>query len=112
MAERRPRVGAVSASLLALAWVAGHAVSAESATHTVTVENMRFDTDQLTVKRGDRVVWVNKDLFPHTVTADGKAFDSGDIAAEKSWTYVAVTPGRYTYMCTYHPGMKATLIVQ
>jgi plastocyanin len=99
-------------SLLAVVMAAERAVSAEPATHTVVVENMRFNPDKLTVKRGDRVVWVNKDLFPHTATADGKAFDSGDIAAEKSWTYLAATPGDYTYTCTYHPSMKGTLIVQ
>lgn len=108
----RPLLAVVSCSLLAAALVTERAASSEPATHTVTLENMRFNPDQLTVKRGDRVAWVNKDLFPHTVTADGKAFDSGDIPVEKTWTYVATTPGRYTYTCTYHPGMKGTLIVQ
>ncbi len=73
---------------------------------------MRFNPDQLTIKRGDRVVWVNKDLVPHTVTADEKTFDSGDIPAGKSWTYLAAASGRYAYTCTYHPTMKGTLIVQ
>lgn len=105
-------LGVVSAALFAVVIVAGRAVSSEPVTHTVTLENVRFNPDQLTVKRGDRVVWVNKDLFPHTVTADGKAFDSGNIPVETSWTYLAAAPGRYTYTCTYHPGMKGTLIVQ
>jgi plastocyanin len=101
----------VSAALLAVVMVAEGAASS-AATHTVTLENVGFNPGELTVKRGDRVVWVNKDLFPHTVTADGKAFDSGDIPVEKSWTYRAAAPGRYTYTCSYHPGMKGTLIVQ
>jgi plastocyanin len=99
-------------AFLALTMVAEHAVSADVATHTVVIENMRFSPEELTVKRGDRVVWVNKDLFPHTATAGSKAFDSGAIPAEKSWTYVATAAGRYIYQCSYHPGMKATLIVQ
>jgi plastocyanin len=104
--------GAVGVALLAVVTVAERAVSSESATHTVTMENVGFNPDQLTVKRGDRVVWINKDLFPHTVTADGKAFDSGNVPVDKSWTYLAAAPGRYTYTCSYHPGMKGTLIVQ
>jgi plastocyanin len=95
-----------------LAALAVSAVYSEPVTHTVTIENMRFDPESLSVKRGDSVVWVNKDLFPHTATADGKAFDSGDIAVGKSWTYVVAAPGRYTYTCSYHPSMKGTLIVQ
>ena len=102
----------MGSSFLALVMVAGRAVSSESATHTVIIENMRFSPDELVVKRGDRVVWINKDLFPHTATADAKAFDSGDIPVEKSWTYIAAAPGHYAYQCTFHPGMKGTLIVQ
>ena len=45
------------------------------------------------VRRADRIVWVNKDLFPHTVTSDTKAFDSHDIPPSASWTYRADRPG-------------------
>lgn len=75
------------------------------------MENMAFAPVSLTVQRGTQVVWHNQDLVPHTVTAAG-AFDSGSIAPGKRWTYVARTPGRYDYVCAYHPGMKATLVVQ
>lgn len=108
----RRLLAVVASSLLAAVLVAERAAAEESATHTVVIENMRFNPDKLTVKRGERVVWVNKDLFPHTVTEDGKKFDSGDIPVEKSWTYLAAASGEYTYLCTYHPGMKGTLIVQ
>ena len=81
-------------------------------THTVTVENMQFSPASLTVSPGDRIVWVNQDLFPHTATADSKAFDSRDIAAGASWTYVAVRSGEYAYSCTFHPTMKGRLVVR
>jgi plastocyanin len=81
-------------------------------TYTVTVENLVFNPPSLTVRRADRIVWVNKDLFPHTVTAASKAFDSRSIAANASWTYVADKPGEYAYSCTFHPTMKGKLIVR
>jgi len=81
-------------------------------THTVTIENMQFSPQSLTVRRGDRVVWVNKDLFPHTATADAKAFDSKSIAAGTTWTYVTTKAGEYAYTCTLHPTMKGKLLVQ
>jgi plastocyanin len=87
-------------------------LKADSHSHTVTIENLQFSPRQLTVQRGDRIVWVNKDLFPHTATADGHAFDSGSIAPNGSWTYLAGKPGEYSYGCTFHPTMKATLTVQ
>jgi plastocyanin len=73
---------------------------------------MKFSPETLQVKRGDVVVWANKDLFPHTATADGKAFDSASIDAEKRWQYVASARGEYAYSCTFHPTMKARLIVE
>jgi len=80
-------------------------------THVVTIENMRFSPDALTVQRGDRVVWINKDLFAHTATAVSKAFDSHNIEPNASWTYVAGKPGEYDYVCALHPTMKARLTV-
>jgi len=81
-------------------------------THTVTVEGMRFIPQTLTVQRGDRVVWVNKDLFPHTATATGGAFDSRSIAPNASWIYVAREPGHFAYLCSLHTTMTGTLAVQ
>jgi plastocyanin len=85
---------------------------AEGAVHTVVIENMQYNPPQLSVHRGDRIVWVNKDLFPHTVTAAAHAFDSGSIGAGASWTYVAGKAGEYAYGCTFHPTMKGILKVQ
>lgn len=80
--------------------------------YTVTIEGMQFHPAELTVHRGERIVWVNKDFFPHTVTADNKAFDSHSIAANASWTYVASRKGAYAYSCTLHPVMKGRIKVQ
>jgi plastocyanin len=84
---------------------------AEPQTHAIIIEGMQFSPQTLTVRRGDRVVWQNKDLVPHTATAAGR-FDSRTVDAGKSWTWVAGEPGTLPYVCTLHPTMKATLIVQ
>lgn len=73
---------------------------------------MQFTPAALSVHRGDRIVWANKDLFPHTTTATNKAFDSGSIAAGGSWTYVAKKVGEYSYACAFHPTMKGSLKVE
>jgi plastocyanin len=88
------------------------AAAAQPATHTVTIENMQFNPPELTVHPGDRIAWINKDLFPHTATATDKSFDSGSIAANGSWTYVARRKGEYAYGCIFHPTMKGKLTVQ
>ena len=72
---------------------------------------MQFRPAALTVRHGDRVVWRNKDLVPHTATA-AQRFDSQAIGAGGSWTYVAGKPGTLRYVCTFHPGMAATLTIE
>jgi plastocyanin len=80
--------------------------------HTIVMDGTAFSPDTLTVKRGDTVVWVNKDPFPHTVTAVGGAFDSKSIDAAKRWKYVAAKPGVYGYVCSFHSTMKGELKVE
>jgi plastocyanin len=103
-------------AILAGAWLIGSGAAPTRAVeasqeYTVTIENMQFSPQNLTVRAGDRVVWVNKDLFPHTATADAKDFDSGSIASGASWTLVAKRAGAYGYGCSFHPTMKARLTV-
>ncbi len=82
-------------------------------THTVTIEGMKFQPEALAVAVGDIVVWVNKDLVPHTATSSKAGiFDSKLIEPDNSWTLIVRTQGDFDYVCTYHPTMKATLRVE
>jgi len=74
-------------------------------THVVTIAGMQFTPATLDVVRGDTVVWINKDLVPHTATAASGTFDSGKIEAQNSWRYIVRTAGRFSYACSYHPTM-------
>lgn len=103
----------VITTLLALGMMAPVVAAPGTAkVHTVTIEGMQFNPQKLSVHRGDRIQWVNKDLVPHTVTASGKAFDSGSIAPGASWSYGAATSGEFAYGCTFHPTMKGKITVQ
>lgn len=94
----------------------GQKAAADSAktatTHNVLISGFKFQPDNLTVKVGETVEWKNADNVPHTVTADGKEFDSGSIRPGASWKFVATKAGTYNYICTLHPNMKAKLTVQ
>jgi plastocyanin len=96
------------AAALAFAAVSAAAAAAD---RTIVIDGTAFSPVQLTVQRGDRVTWVNKDPFPHTATARG-TFDSGPIAAGASWSFVADKAGAFDYVCTLHPTMKAQLVVR
>lgn len=80
--------------------------------HTVTIEDMRYDPQTISVRRGDRITWINRDLVPHTVTATDRRFDSHLIQPGSSWTYVAGRAGEYHYRCTLHVSMKGRILVR
>lgn len=82
------------------------------ATYRVSIVEMQFKPARLVVHAGDRIVFANQDLFPHTVSADSGAFDSHQISAAASWTYRTAKPGTYPYHCAYHPTMKGEVTVQ
>jgi plastocyanin len=84
----------------------------EARTHTIVIDSMRFEPAELTVRAGDTVVWLNKDMFPHTATSKAGGFDSQVIAAGQSWSYKPAAAGAFAYTCTFHPTMNATLRVQ
>ena len=101
----------MTARRLAVALAFAAASAASAADRTIVIDGTAFSPAQLTVQRGDRVTWVNKDPFPHTATARG-TFDSGSIGADASWSWVADKAGSFDYVCTLHPTMKARLVVR
>ena len=117
-AKASPRLVMVAILGLAVAGLfpALRAVAAEQRPeprqHTVTIDATTYSPKTLTVRAGDTIVWVNEDLFPHTVTAKSGRFDSGDIAAGKSWSYTVKAEGLFAYFCTYHTTMKGTLRIR
>lgn len=79
--------------------------------HTVTIWQMKFTPAELTVQKGDKVMFVNHDLVAHDITeASAKAWSSSVLPAEESWT-LEVTESA-DYYCTLHPVMKGKIIVQ
>jgi plastocyanin len=92
--------------------VAAAAAYSKSPMRSVIIAAMRFQPQKLTVKVGDTIVWSNHDPFPHTVTATGRQFDSHAIAAGTSWKYTARHTGVFTYTCSLHSTMSATLRVK
>jgi plastocyanin len=77
----------------------------------VAIDGTQYVPATVTVRRGQRVAWLNQDPFPHTVTVPG-VFDSGSIAAGAKWTFTPRRAGSYDYICTFHPNMHGRLVVE
>lgn len=73
---------------------------------------MKFVPERLELAPGEAVVFTNKDLVPHTVTAQAERIESGEIGPGKSWKFVARRKGEIDYLCRLHPTMHGELLVR
>ncbi|NER13689.1 hypothetical protein GWK08_09585 [Leptobacterium flavescens] len=82
----------------------------EPKTHIVEIKKLKFIPAELTVKKGDTVIWINKDFFPHDVTEEKKgAWSSSTLQKGESWKKVITESS--DYLCNLHKVMKGKLIV-
>lgn len=82
----------------------------QATTHAVEIKDFKYNPLTLTIRQGDTVTWTNQDTVKHTATGD--AFDSGLLGKGESFSFVFAQSGTYPYICTPHPYMKATIIVE
>ena len=81
--------------------------------HVIEIRGMAFEPAELTVTRGDTVVWINRDIVPHTATASGtRGWDTGTLSQAESGRVVLRDAGTVSYVCQLHPTMRGTLIVR
>jgi plastocyanin len=85
----------------------------KQATRTVLIQNFSFKPAHITIKRGTRVTWINKDMTKHTATASNGAFDSGVLRPGQSYSHTFKTAGRTNnYHCEIHPFMRGSVTVK
>ena len=81
--------------------------------HVVEMRGMAFHPEVLEVRQGDTIVWINRDIVPHTATSTRKGgWDTGPLPQGNSGQYVARHAGEDRYFCQLHPVMLGKLIVR
>lgn len=80
---------------------------------TVTIEAFQFRPNEIVLKKGGRVTFINKDSTPHSATPDpgSKFTGTGRIEFNQSKTVVFNTVGMQTYYCDIHPSMTGRIRV-
>jgi plastocyanin len=86
----------------------------QAATAEVKIDNFSFGPATLTVAPGTTVTWINRDDIPHTVvsTDDPKTFKSKVLDTDEKFSFTFTKPGTYSYFCSIHPKMTATVVVK
>jgi plastocyanin len=79
----------------------------------VSMENIKFNPQNVTIDAGDTVTWVNDDSVGHDVTADDfKSGDPGAMQNGDTFEHTFDAAGTFDYVCTVHPGMEGTVTVR
>jgi plastocyanin len=117
-AIRRRRVLVTLVGLLALALGACGTSGATTTTTapatdqggpTVTIQDLAYTPQRLTVPAGATVTWVWRDgAIAHDVKGDG--FRS-EVISEGTFRHRFDQPGTHDYLCTLHPNMTGTIEV-
>src|SRR5215218_355865 len=108
----------VVGTLLAVSVAEAHkhptaAMAQKHPTRTVLIKNFSFKPAQITIKKGTKVRWINKDSAPHTATANKKrSFDSGRLDTGESYTHTFKRAGKQRYHCELHPDMMGSVVVK
>jgi plastocyanin len=86
--------------------------AANEETIQVSAKNFMFNPATITVKVGSTVTWVNLDDEPHTVFSDAGLFRSSALDTKEHFSFKFDKAGTYHYLCTIHPRMLGTIVVE
>jgi plastocyanin len=78
----------------------------------IEIHNFAFAPATITVPVGAQVTWTNKDESGHNVVSSDKTIKSQVLDTDEKFTFTFTQPGTYSYICTLHPRMKGTVVVQ
>lgn len=76
--------------------------------HNIDIKRFKFEPSHIQVKVGDTVRWTNKDLAPHTATANEYGWDTEELTKGKTAGIIIAAGMETNYFCAFHPHMKGS----
>ena len=93
--------------------VAGEMKDTSTGNAKIEIKDFAFNPQNITVKSGEKITWINRDEEPHTVVSVGKKFQrSPGLDTDQEFSIIAGAPGTYEYFCSVHPKMTGTIVVE
>jgi plastocyanin len=80
-------------------------------TNEVFIQGMAFNPASITITAGTTITWTNKDAIGHTVTSNTNLFNSGTLQTGGTFSFTFAKAGTYSYYCSIHPSMVASVTV-
>jgi plastocyanin len=78
----------------------------------VIINRFTFGPNEVRVRAGDRITWINCDVDVHTSTADAGQWTSPLLAPGDAFTQTFASAGDFAYHCEPHPFMTGRVIVE
>ena len=100
-------------SVLSLVIVAGLSTGALAATQVIHQQGRAFSSENLTVKKGEPLTFLNDDTVPHNImsTSAGNEFNLGSQPPGSSTDVTFKETGEVAVICAIHPRMRMTIKV-
>jgi plastocyanin len=78
----------------------------------VSIENFAFGPNDITVSVGDTITWTNDEAsISHTTTSDDGVWNSDLLGPGDTFEQTFADAGTFTYFCSIHPSMTASITV-
>ena len=96
---------------LTLVVLVGLSVGAMAANLTITQKGRIFSAENVTVKKGEALTFVNDDSVPHNIisTSKGNEFNLGSQPPGAATDVTFKESGEALVICAIHPRMKMTV---
>ncbi len=99
-------------SVAAIFAMAPPAAGQDSEGPTVRISDFQYSPTSITVPIGSTVTWINDGPSAHTATSSDARFDTGLLKSGEQATAEFKQVGNFEYVCTLHPNMSGTVVVQ
>ena len=98
-------------TMIAAGLFSAHAEEPGAEEYIVEIVGFKFVPEQLEVKPGDTVAWINRDIAPHTATGKDGTWDTGTLKQNESKSIVVSQEMSGKYFCRFHINMVASISV-
>jgi len=115
--SRLPFASFAAAAALAVAAFAGPVIASADGGAAVSIHeggdvtSWGYTATTTTIQAGQTVTWTNAGVQPHDANSTDGTWQVPLLNNGESASYTFTTPGTYTYICTPHPWMQATIVV-
>lgn len=81
-------------------------------TISVSIQNLNFMPQEIIIRKGTKVIWINGDNISHQIISDDEElFKSDALSTGNTFSFTFDKTGEFSYHCKIHPSMTGKIDV-